>query len=112
MDRPPRYSRLDHRSTGRRGKGSLLRLIFGWVLLVIGLILAIPFVPGPGFIFVLGGLGLLSSESRAIRRLLRRLREWRLLRRAMREAERAGVRLDLDVDDEEQDEHPGPPPPG
>ena len=40
MDRPPRDSRLEHRSTGRRGKGSLLRLIFGWVLLVIGLILA------------------------------------------------------------------------
>ena len=88
----------------------MLRLIFGWVLLVIGLILAIPFVPGPGFIFVLGGLGLLSSESRAIRRLLRRLREWRLLRRAMREAERVGVRLDLD--DDEQDERPGPPPVG
>ena len=110
MDLPPRDSRLDHRSTGRRAKGSLLRLIFGWVLLVIGLILAIPFVPGPGFIFVLGGLGLLSSESRAIRRLLRRLREWRLLRRAMREAERVGVRLDLD--DDEQDERPGPPPVG
>ncbi|MEE9292675.1 MAG: PGPGW domain-containing protein [Acidobacteriota bacterium] len=110
MDHPPRDPRLDHRSTRRRGKGSLLRLIFGWVLLVIGLILAIPFVPGPGFIFVLGGLGLLSSESRAIRRLLRRLREWRLLRRAMREAERVGVRLDLD--DDEQDERPGPPPVG
>ncbi len=110
MDRPPRDPRLDHRSTRRRGTGSLLRLIFGWVLLVIGLILAIPFVPGPGFIFVLGGLGLLSSESRAIRRLLRRLREWRLLRRAMREAERVGVRLDLD--DDEQDERPGPPPVG
>ncbi len=110
MDRPPRHPHLDHRSTRRRGKGSLLRLIFGWVLLVIGLILAIPFVPGPGFIFVLGGLGLLSSESRAIRRLLRRLREWRLLRRAMREAERVGVRLDLD--DDEQDERPGPPPVG
>lgn len=112
MERPSGDPRPDRRSKERRGKGSLLRLIFGWVLLVVGLILAIPFVPGPGFIFFLGGLGLLSSESRAIRRLLRRLREWRLLRRAMREAERAGVRLDLDDDDEEQDEHPGPPPPG
>ncbi len=56
MERSPGDPRSDHRSVGRRGKGSLLRLIFGWVLLVIGLILAIPFVPGPGFIFFLGGL--------------------------------------------------------
>jgi len=107
MERPPGDPRPDRRSREPRGKGSLLRLIFGWVLLVVGLLLAIPLVPGPGFIFLLGGLGLLSSESRAIRRFLRRLREWRLLRRAMREAERAGLRLDLD--DEEQDERPGPP---
>lgn len=110
MERPPGDPPPRQRSTGRRRKSSLLRLVFGWVLTVVGLILAIPFVPGPGFIFLLGGLGLLSSESRFIRRLLRRLREWRLIRRAMREAERAGIRLDLD--DEEQDERPGPPPAG
>lgn len=108
MDHPRGDLRSRHRPAGRRGRGSLVRLVLGWVMMVVGLILSVPFVPGPGFIFLLGGLGLLSSESRTIRRLLRRLREWRLMRRAMREAERAGVRLDLD--DEEQDGPPGPPP--
>ena len=69
----------------------------GWVLIVSGLILAIPFVPGPGFILLLGGVALLSSESRWLRGLLRRYREHRLMKQALRAAERAGVKIDLDA---------------
>ncbi len=104
MDRPPVEFRPARGRPPRRGRAGLLRLTFGWILTVGGLLLALPFVPGPGFLFLLGGLGLLSSESRAVRRLLRRLREWRLMRRALKEAERAGVRIDLDDDEETDDE--------
>lgn len=83
---------------GRRKKGSLFRLISGWLLLVAGLILSIPFVPGPGFVLVFGGIALLSSESRAVRNLIRRHREQRLIKRALREAERVGLKINLDAD--------------
>lgn len=83
---------------GRRRKGSLFRLIGGWVLLVAGLVLSIPLVPGPGFLLVFGGIALLSSESRLIRSLIRRHREKRLIKRALREAERVGLKISLDAD--------------
>jgi uncharacterized protein (DUF58 family) len=83
---------------GRRKKGSLFRLISGWVLLVAGLILSIPFVPGPGFVLVFGGIALLSSESRKVRNLIRRHSEKRLIKRALREAERVGLKINLDAD--------------
>ncbi len=82
---------------GGRRRGSTLRLVTGWVLTVGGLILAIPFVPGPGFILLLGGVALLSSESRWFRGLLRRYREHLLMKQALRAAERAGVKIDLDA---------------
>ena len=100
--RPP-----DSGGPKRRKRGGILRLVFGWILTVFGLVLALPLVPGPGFVFLLAGLALLSSESKAVRKFLRRLREWRLVRRAMREAERAGVKLELDDDDEEPDDSRG-----
>ena len=96
-------SRRDPRDRGRTKAGRIIRLVAGWSLVVGGLILAIPFVPGPGVVLFIFGVGLLSSESRFVRRVLRQLREWRLMRRAMREAARAGVRFDLDDEEDEQD---------
>jgi hypothetical protein len=93
----------------RRKKGSLFRLISGWVLLVAGLILSIPLVPGPGFVLVFGGIALLSSESRRVRNLIRRHREKRLIKRALREAERVGLKINLDADLDVGDEEDDPP---
>ncbi len=94
-----------------KGKaGRIVRLSAGWALTVSGLILGpVPIVPG--FVLLLPGIALLAAESRVIRGFLRRHREKRLLRRAMREAERVGIRFDLEKD-AESDRPPGPPPPG
>jgi len=95
----------------RRG-GRIARLAAGWVLTGLGLPLLL--LPGPGLLFIFFGVGLLSSENRWLRRRLRELRQYRLMRRAMREAERMGVRFDLDEPDDggpgEPSERPGPPP--
>jgi len=95
--------------------GRALRLAAGWALTLAGLVL-IPVPILPGFVLLIPGLALLCAESRFIRRGLRRLREHWLLRRAMREAEKAGLRIDEDPDDEdppeERDEPPSAPPSG
>ncbi|MFQ5877524.1 MAG: PGPGW domain-containing protein [Acidobacteriota bacterium] len=96
-------------SRARKGRASrVARLTIGCLLTAGGAILAVPLVPGPGFLLLLGGIALLSAESPAVRRLLRRLRDWRLMRRAMHEAARAGVRLGVD-EDEEEGQSGGPP---
>ena len=48
------------------------RIVAGIVLLVAGVVLALPMVPGPGIVVVLLGLGLLSHEFE----WARRLRDW------------------------------------
>ena len=92
----------------RRKRGSFIRLVSGWVLTVIGIILSIPLVPGPGFLFFFGGIALLSSESRFVRNLIRRHSEKRLIKRALREAERVGLKINLDADLEESEEQEDP----
>jgi len=97
--------------TGRsRGAGRIFRLTIGWILTVAGLVLSVPFIPGPGFLFFLSGVALLSTESRWVRQILRRLRERRLVRRAMREAERVGFKIDPGPGPDPEDEA-GPDPP-
>ncbi len=93
--------------TGKKKVGRILRLTSGWVLTVSGIIMMVPLVPGPGILLLLPGITLLSAESRWVRNRLRQLREWRLMRRAMREAERVGVKFNLDS--EEEPENDGPP---
>lgn len=85
--------------TGKRAVGRIIRLTLGWILMVAGLILG-PVPVFPGFLLFLPGLTLVAAETKWIRRLLRRLRERRLIRRAMREAEKVGVNFHLDKDDE------------
>jgi uncharacterized protein (TIGR02611 family) len=48
------------------------RIVAGLLLVVVGLILALPLVPGPGLLVVAIGVGLLSHEFE----WARRLRSW------------------------------------
>lgn len=92
----------------RSRAGRIARLVTGWALTVTGLIL-IPVPVIPGFILLVPGITLLAAESRVIRSFLRRHRERRLMRRAMREAERVGVRFDLGPDSDADERTPPPP---
>ncbi len=83
------------REAGGKKPGRFVRLATGWALTIAGLILGpVPIVPG--FVLLIPGLALLCAESRWLRALLRRHREKRLFRRAMREAERVGIMIDLE----------------
>ncbi len=94
--------------SGRKHAWRLVRLGTGWFLTSVGL--ALLFLPGPGILFLLPGLTLLSAESLWVRRLLRRMREQRHVRRAMREAERAGFKIDPGPDEDPRGGGVGPPP--
>lgn len=57
----------------------IARNLLGGLLLVVGLVMALPLVPGPGLVFVLIGMGLVDFPGkRALE--LRLLRQRRLLR--------------------------------
>jgi uncharacterized membrane protein HdeD (DUF308 family) len=51
------------------------RIAVGVVLLVAGLLLSLPLVPGPGVLLIVGGLTVLSGEFEWARRLRGRLRD-------------------------------------
>jgi hypothetical protein len=96
---------------GKRRAWHFIRLGIGWLLTFIGVALLI--LPGPGVLFLIPGLTLLSAESRWVRRLLRRARERWYIRRAMREAEKVGIKFDLGPDEDGPDDSapPGSPRP-
>jgi uncharacterized protein (TIGR02611 family) len=48
--------------------------ILGWVLIVVGLVLALPGVPGPGLLIAMVGLLILASEYQWAKRLVERFR--------------------------------------
>ena len=48
--------------------------VIGFTLLLLGLIMSIPMVPGPGFLVVLGALAILAAEFVWARRLLGRVK--------------------------------------
>lgn len=48
--------------------------VLGWLLILAGLVLAIPGVPGPGLLIALVGLLILASEYKWAKRLLVRFR--------------------------------------
>ena len=88
-----------------------MRLTVGWILTVTGAILG-PMPVVPGFLLLVPGIAILAAESRWIRSLLRRHREKKLMRDALREAERVGLKINLDHDPEVDgvsDEHPPDP---
>lgn len=92
----------------RRRRGRAWRLLTGWVLTIAGIILG-PVPVLPGVVFLVPGIAILCAESRWIRGLLRRYRERLLLRRALKEAERVGIRINLEHDPEVDGEAPAPP---
>jgi len=51
-----------------------LRIAAGGLVLVAGLVLAIPFVPGPGVVLILLGLWIVSADIVLARRALMRIR--------------------------------------
>ena len=51
------------------------RIVIGVALVLVGVVLSLPFVPGPGLLFVFGGLTVLGSEFEWARRLQDRMRE-------------------------------------
>ena len=82
-----------------RRRGRVIRLATGWGLTLAGLILGpIPILPG--FVLLLPGIAILCAESRFLRSLMRRYREQRIMKQALREAERVGIRINLDHDPE------------
>ncbi|MFQ5700593.1 MAG: PGPGW domain-containing protein [Acidobacteriota bacterium] len=65
-------------------------MTLGIVLILWGLLLAVPLVPGPGFLFILAGLAVLSPHSKRARWVLKSLRDKLRLRKpgaAVREEE-------------------------
>lgn len=94
-----------------RGK-RWVRLTTGWILTIAGLIMG-PMPVVPGFLLLIPGIAILAAESRWIRSLLRRYREKKLMRDALREAERVGLKINLDHDPEVDGvEGEAPPDPG
>lgn len=53
----------------------IILVVFGFTLLVIGLVLSIPGIPGPGFLVILGALAILAVEFVWARNLLKRFKE-------------------------------------
>jgi drug/metabolite transporter (DMT)-like permease len=51
------------------------RIVLGFTTILIGLILAIPGIPGPGLLIVIGGLAILATEYVWARRYLNRLKQ-------------------------------------
>lgn len=50
--------------------------VVGSVVILAGVGISIPGVPGPGFVVILAGLAILATEFSGPRRLLKWLREW------------------------------------
>jgi hypothetical protein len=98
---------MDYQS-GKKRVWHVVRLTLGGLLTVVGIALLV--LPGPGILFLVPGLTLLSAESRWVRKFLRRLRERRFVRRAMHEAERAGIKFGLGADENGAEESPPGPP--
>lgn len=59
---------------GMPGPRRLLKIAFGFLMLLAGLIMAIPGVPGPGLVIVLGGLAVLAGEFVWAQKLLNRFK--------------------------------------
>lgn len=63
-----------------------LRVTAGILVLILGIILAVPFVPGQGILLIIAGLWILSADIRLARRALMRIRI--TMRRARRKYRR------------------------
>lgn len=48
----------------------------GFAVILLGIIMAIPLIPGPGFLVIPAGIAILATEFPWARRLLIRLKDW------------------------------------
>jgi len=62
-------------SANYRRARRVVRTVMGFTVIAFGLILAIPGVPGPGFVFVIAGLAILATEYVWARRYLTKIKE-------------------------------------
>ncbi len=78
-DMPEMLKRLQERKERQKERNILYRVgtvIVGIVLVLGGIVLSGPGVPGPGFVVILLGLGLLALEFEPAERLLERVIIW------------------------------------
>jgi putative transmembrane protein PGPGW len=78
-DRPEILRKLEERRERHKQRGPLQRagvVVFGVFLILAGLVLSGPGVPGPGFLVVLLGLSFLALEFDRAERLLERVIVW------------------------------------
>jgi uncharacterized protein (TIGR02611 family) len=100
MSRPRQMLHLLHeRKRHHRRRSRLYRVAFataGFGVLLAGIVLSLPLIPGPGFVLVAIGLGMLALEFRWAERALERAvdalergwaRLWKRARRAERRAD-------------------------
>ena len=99
-DLHPRIEKLRERRARHLERGRLYRFAFGLVgvlLVFVGLLLALPGVPGPGLVIVAIGLGMLALEfdpaERMLERILLRLDDARDASRPVQVALVAGAAL-------------------
>jgi len=85
----------------------VIRLATGWGLTLAGIILG-PIPVLPGFVLLIPGIAILCAESRLLRALMRRYREQRIMKQALREAHRVGIRINLDHDPDVDGEEGAP----
>jgi uncharacterized protein (TIGR02611 family) len=69
----------DHDPTPRRTPYEIarrwVRIIMGFTVILIGLVLAIPGIPGPGALIIFGGLAVLATEYAWARRYLQKFKK-------------------------------------
>lgn len=99
-DVPELLKRLQERKARQKERGKAYRIgsvFVGLILVLVGIVLSGPGIPGPGFVVILLGLGLLALEFDAAERLLGKVIVWsdkagdRVKRATTREKVTAGV---------------------
>ena len=78
-DRPELLIKLQERRERHQHRGRLHRaaiVVFGFVLVLVGIVMSGPGVPGPGIAVILIGLSFLALEFDRAERLLERLIRW------------------------------------
>lgn len=53
----------------------VILIVFGFTILLLGIVLSVPGVPGPGFLVIFGGLAILAVEFIWARKLLKRFQD-------------------------------------
>jgi uncharacterized protein (TIGR02611 family) len=66
--------------------------VIGGAVLIVGIVLALPLIPGPGSALILLGLGILSLEFKRPRAMLARIKAWAIELRRRFEDRRSRAR--------------------